>query len=61
MDHGLTVSRPDPRNRRAQARSYTVATRTRDRVRNQYTVLQRQKARELASASCQTYIATLGT
>ena len=63
MDHGLTSSRPDNRDRRGrdQTRSYTVATRAKDKIRGQYTVLQRQQARDLALTSCQTYIATLGT
>ena len=63
MDYGLTSAKPDHRDRRGreQARSYTIATRAKDRVRGQYTTLQRQLARDLAFASCQTYIATLGT
>ena len=63
MDFGLTIAKPDHRDRRGreQARTYTIASRTKDRVRGQYTPLQRQLARDLAIASCQTYIATLGT
>ena len=61
MDHGLTNAKPNHRDRRGreQARSYTVATRAKDRVRGQYTTLQRQQARDLAFTSCQTYITTL--
>ena len=63
MDFGMTHAKPDHRDRsgREQARTYTIASRTRDRVRSQYTPLQRQMARDLASTSCQTYIVALGT
>ena len=51
----MTHAKPNHRDRsgREQARTYTITSRTRDRVSSQYT--------PLASTSCQTYIVALGT
>jgi hypothetical protein len=62
MTPGVTSSRPDHRDRsdREQARDYSLSSRTRDRVRGRYSPEQRQQARELASLSCQSYVAIPG-